>query len=78
LRGLLDKQAVPGHPGLYTARSEEEGTRETLRRSGDAWLEVKGGSGTEQQRLVIERLVARTAVRALTRGRTRTPARGGG
>jgi hypothetical protein len=84
LRGLLDKRAVPGHPGVFTVRSEEEGTRETLRRVDDAWLEVKGGSGTEQQRIVLERLAVRTpAARARTRARRAhapavAPARGGG
>ncbi|HEY3829480.1 MAG TPA: hypothetical protein VGL57_09815 [Solirubrobacteraceae bacterium] len=63
---LADKRAVPGHPGVFTVRSEEEGSLETVRRVGGAWLEVKGGSGTEQQRIVLERLAART------------PARGGG
>jgi hypothetical protein len=58
-RGLASKQAVPGHPGVFTVRSEEEGTLETVRRVGDAWLEVKGGSGTEQQRIVLERLAVR-------------------
>ncbi|HSZ69802.1 MAG TPA: hypothetical protein VK756_05520 [Solirubrobacteraceae bacterium] len=55
-RGLAGKQAVPGHPGVFTVRSEEEGTLETVRRAGDVWLEVKGGSGIEQQRIVLERL----------------------
>jgi hypothetical protein len=59
-RGLADKRAVPGHPGVFTVRSEEEGTLETVRRVGDAWLEVKGGSGTEQQRIVLERLAVHT------------------
>ena len=59
-RGLAEKRAVPGHPGVFTVRSEEEGTLETVRRVGDAWLEVKGGSGTEQQRIVLERLAVHT------------------
>jgi hypothetical protein len=59
-RGLAGKRAVPGHRGVFTVRSEEEGTLETVRRAGDAWLEVKGGSGTEQQRIVLERLTAHT------------------
>jgi hypothetical protein len=80
LRGLLDKQAVPGHPGVFTVRSEEEGTLETVRRIGAAWLEVKGGSGTAQQRIVLERLAARTPARgARMPARTaRPPTRGGG
>ncbi len=57
---LADKQAVPGHPGVFTVRSPEEGSRDTVRRVGDAWLQVAGGSGTEQQRIVLERLAART------------------
>jgi hypothetical protein len=59
-RGLAEKRAVAGHPGVFTVRSEEEGTLQTVRRLGDAWLEVKGGSGTEQQRIVLERLTVRT------------------
>jgi hypothetical protein len=59
-RGLAEKRAVPGHPGVFTVRSEEEGTLETVRRLGDAWLEVKGGSGTAQQRIVLERLAVHT------------------
>jgi hypothetical protein len=59
-RGLAEKRAVPGQPGVFTVRSEEEGTLETVRRVGDAWLEVKGGSGTEQQRTVLERLAVRS------------------
>jgi hypothetical protein len=76
LRGLADRHPVPRHPGVFTVRSEEEGSLETVRRVGGAWLEVKGGSGTEQQRIVLERLVARGPAR--TGSRTRTPARGGG
>jgi hypothetical protein len=94
LRGLLDRQPVPGHPGVFTVRSEEEGTLETVRRVGGGWLKVTGGSGTEQQRIVLERLAARTPAQAhsrtpalahvrsrtpaLAQARSRSPARGGG
>jgi hypothetical protein len=72
---LTDKQAVPGHPGVFTVRSAEEGSRDTVRRVGDAWLQVTGGSGTEQQRIVLERLVALTPAAASVRARVH--ARGG-
>jgi hypothetical protein len=72
---LADKQAVSGHPGVFTVRSAEDGSRDTVRRSGDAWLKVSGGSGTEQQRIVLARLLARTPPRAheLARARPRAP-----
>lgn len=73
---LADKRAVPGHPGVFTVRSAEEGSRDTVRRSGDAWLQVTGGRDTEQQRIVLERLAARTPGRV--RPRANAPAHGGG
>jgi hypothetical protein len=74
---LADKQAVPGHPGLFTVSSAEEGSRDTVRRSGNAWLKVSGGSGTEQQRIVLEQLAARTPAHVRPPAHARPRARRG-
>lgn len=55
-RRLARAHAIPRNPGTFAIVSSSGQWRRTAKRIGRAWLEIEGGEGPSQQRLLLSRL----------------------